>query len=107
MATHPSSFAWRIPWTEELGGLQSIGSTELNTTEVIWHAWTVAHKAPLSMRFSRQEHWNVLAFPSLRDLSEPGIKPGSPAWQVDSLPLSHQGRPSKALQLNNKKKQPN
>ena len=26
MATHSSIFAWRIPWTEELGGLQSIGS---------------------------------------------------------------------------------
>ena len=26
MATHPSILAWRIPWTEELGGLQSIGS---------------------------------------------------------------------------------
>ena len=25
MATHSSSFAWRVPWTEELGGLQSIG----------------------------------------------------------------------------------
>ena len=26
MATHSSSLAWRIPWTEEPGGLQSIGS---------------------------------------------------------------------------------
>ena len=26
MATHSSILAWRIPWTEELGGLQSIGS---------------------------------------------------------------------------------
>jgi len=26
MATHPSVFAWRIPWTEEPGGLQSLGS---------------------------------------------------------------------------------
>ena len=26
MATHPSILAWRIPWTEELGGLQSMGS---------------------------------------------------------------------------------
>ena len=25
MATHSSILAWRIPWTEELGGLQSIG----------------------------------------------------------------------------------
>ena len=29
MATHSSTFAWRIPWTEEAGGLQSIGSYEV------------------------------------------------------------------------------
>ena len=29
MATHPSSLAWRIPWTEEPGGLQSMGSQKV------------------------------------------------------------------------------
>ena len=33
MATHPSILAWRIPWTEELGGLQSMGSQRVGTTE--------------------------------------------------------------------------
>ena len=33
MATHSSIPAWRIPWTEEPGGLQSIGSQELDMTE--------------------------------------------------------------------------
>ena len=33
MATHSSILAWRIPWTEELGGLQSTGRKELDTTE--------------------------------------------------------------------------
>ena len=33
MAAHSSIFAWRIPWTEEPGGLQSIGSQRVNTTE--------------------------------------------------------------------------
>ena len=33
MATHSSILAWRIPWTEELGGLQSTGSKESDTTE--------------------------------------------------------------------------
>ena len=33
MATHSSIPAWRIPWTEETGGLQSMGSKELDTTE--------------------------------------------------------------------------
>ena len=53
--------------------------------------WTVAHQAPLSMEFSRQEYWSGLPFPSQGDLPHTGIKPVSPAWQVNSLPLSHQG----------------
>ena len=32
MATHSSILAWRVPWTEEPGGLQSMGSQELDTT---------------------------------------------------------------------------
>ena len=47
---------------------------------------TVACQAPLSMGFSRQEYWSGLPFPSLGDLSDWGIEPGSPALQVDSLP---------------------
>ena len=48
--------------------------------------WTVAHQAPLPMGFSRQEYWSGSPFPSLGDLPGPGIEPGSPALQVDSLP---------------------
>ena len=33
MATHSRIFAWRIPWTDELGGLQSMGHKELNMIE--------------------------------------------------------------------------
>ena len=33
MATHSDILAWRIPWTEEPGGLQSVGSQELDTNE--------------------------------------------------------------------------
>ena len=49
----------------------------------------MAHQAPLSMAFPRQEHWSGLPFPSPGDLPNPGIKPASPALQVGSLPLSH------------------
>ena len=42
--------------------------------------WTVAHQAPLSMEFSRQEYWSGLPFPSPGDLPDPGIKPRSPAF---------------------------
>ena len=33
MATHSSILAWRIPWTEKPGGLQSLGCKEMDTTE--------------------------------------------------------------------------
>ena len=47
--------------------------------------WAVAHQAPLSMDFSRQEYWSGLPFPSPRDLPSPGIEHGSPALQADSF----------------------
>ena len=37
--------------------------------------WTIAHQAPLSMEFSRQEYWSGLPFPSPGDLPSPGIEP--------------------------------
>ena len=40
--------------------------------------WTVAHQAPPSMGFSRQEYWSGLPFPSPGDLPNPGIEPRSP-----------------------------
>ena len=45
------------------------------------------------MEFSRPEHWSVWLFPSPGDLPNPGIKPTSPALQVDSLPADPQGSP--------------
>ena len=49
------------------------------------HPWTVAHQAPLSMGFSRQEYWSGLPFPSPGDLPNPGIEPRSPALQAGAL----------------------
>ena len=68
MATHSSILAWKIPWTEEPGRLQSMG-------------------------FSRQEYWSGLPFPSPGDLPDPGIEPRSPALQADSLPAELPGKP--------------
>ena len=48
------------------------------------YPWTVAHQAPVSMGFSRQEYWSGLALPSPGDLPNPGIEPRSPALQADS-----------------------
>ena len=41
--------------------------------------WTVAHQAPLSMGFSKQEYWRGLPITSPRDLPDPGIKPAPSA----------------------------
>ena len=49
--------------------------------------WIVAHQAPPSMEFSRQEYWSGLPFPSPGDLPHPGIEPGSPAVRADALPF--------------------
>ena len=55
--------------------------------------WTIAGQDPLSMRFSRQEYWSGLPFPSPGDLLDPGIEPGSPTLQGDSLPSKPSGKP--------------
>ena len=52
-----------------------------------------SHLVPLSLELSRQEYWSELPFPSSRDLPDPGIKPGSPTWQADSLPSEPPGKP--------------
>jgi len=152
MATHSSTLARKIPWTEEPGRLQSMGSlrvghdwatslslftfmhwrrqwqptpvflpgesqgrgslvgcclwgrTESDMAEVTQQqqqqqqhsivkqlfselpwvqffvtSWTVAHQAPLSMEFFRQEYWSEWPFPTPRDLPNPGIEPCLPA----------------------------
>ena len=63
---------------------------------------TVAQQVPLSMEFSRQEYWSVFPFPSLGDLTDPGIESGFPALQVHSLPSASPGSP-----LRNRPKLPN
>ena len=59
-----------VKWSE----VKSLSRVRLFVTP-----WTVAHQAPPSMGFSRQEYWRGLPFPSPGDLPDPGIKPGSPA----------------------------
>ena len=47
--------------------------------------WKVRGQAPLSMEFSRQAYWSGLPIPSPGGLPDPGIEPGSPELQADSL----------------------
>ena len=62
--------------------------------------WTIAHKAPLSMGFSRQEYWRGCHFLLQGIFQTQGSNTCLPCllhWSMDSLPLSHQ------LTKNNKK----
>ena len=52
---------------------------------------TVPHQTSLSIGFPRQEYWSGLPFPSPGDLPHPGIEPGTPALQADSLPSDPPG----------------
>ena len=56
--------------------------------------WTVAHQAPLSMGFSRQEYWSGFPFPSPGDLPGQESNPGLPYCRQILYHLSHQGSPS-------------
>ena len=64
----------------------------LNTVRLFATPWTVAHQAPPSMGFSRQEYWSELPFPSPGDLPDPGIKPRSLAFQADALTSKPPGK---------------
>ena len=67
----------------------------LQSCPTLCDPWTVACQAPLSMGFSRQEHWSGLPFPSPGDLPDPGIEHGSPALQAGSLPSEPLGKQQK------------
>ena len=58
--------------------------------------WTVAHQAPVSRGFLRQEYWRGLPFPSPGDLLNPWIEPAylvSPALKADSSPAEPLKKP--------------
>ena len=57
------------------------------------HGLYVARQTPLSMGFSRQEYWGRLPFPSPGDPHNPGVEPGFPVLQEDSLPSEPPRKP--------------
>ena len=61
----------------------------LSRVQLFVTPWAVTHQALTSVESSRQEYWSQLPCPSPGDLPNPGIKPGSPALQADTL-LSEQ-----------------
>ena len=60
MATHSSILAWSIPWTEEPGGLKSMGSQELDMTEQLTHTHTHTHTHTLLRKLKLRENRNFL-----------------------------------------------
>ena len=71
----------------------------LSRVRLIATPWTVAYQAPPSIGFSRQEYWSGVPFPSLGDLPDPGIEPGSPAFQADALTSAPPGKPKSDVNI--------
>ena len=49
------------------------------------------------MGFSKQGYWSGLPFPSPGEIPDPGIKPGTPALQADTLPSEQPGKPIQVI----------
>ena len=73
-----------------LGGGTTVCSS-LSPVQLFVAPWTVAHQAPLSLEFSRQEHWSGVPFPSLGDLPHPRWNLGLLHCRQTLYQLSHQG----------------
>ena len=73
--------------------------SHLSCVQLFATPWTVAHQVPLSMEFSRQEHWSGLPSTSPGDLPDPGIKPVSLALAGEFLTIVPPGKPNTYLLL--------
>ena len=76
---------WALPYWGQCLLLFCVPAQLFSGVRLFASLWTVAHQAPLSMGFSRQESWSGLPFPSPGDPPDPGIESRSPALQVHSL----------------------
>ena len=87
-----SSVSWRLVCGVGPHLLSSFSCSVVSNSFVT--PQTVAHQAPLSVGFSRQEYCSGLPFPPPGGLPDPGIEP---ALQVHSLPLYHLGSPPQTV----------
>ena len=91
------SRAWLLatPWTAAFSNAWK-WKVKVKSLCHVWllaTTWTGAYQAPPSMGFSRQEYWSGVPLPSPGNLLSPGIKPGSPAFQADTLTSEPPGKP--------------
>ena len=70
-------FTFNLIVDELLDHLYGYVCVSTQSCPTLCNPWTVAHQAPLSMEFSRQEYWIGLPCPSPKDLPNPGIEPKS------------------------------
>ena len=83
-----ASVAWQadsLPLSHQYIYKVKVKVKSLSRVQLFGTPWALAHQAPPSMGFSRQVYWSGLPFPSPGDLPDPGIEPGSPAFQEDAL----------------------
>ena len=76
--------------TGQFVAVQLLGHVQLFATP-----WTVAHQAPLSMGFFRQEYWSGFPFPSPGDLPDPGVESTSPVSAGGFFTTEPPGKPMK------------
>ena len=96
-----SPFYWRNwDWAIKISCLRSwifcqnqkVKVKSLSRVRLFATPWTVAHQAPPSMGYSRQEYWSGLPIPSPGDLPDPGIESRSPTLQADALTSEPPGK---------------
>ena len=99
----PYEFLFLVAFYLSPGPLSDIESESVSlpvkSNSLQLHAWTVAHQAPLSMGFSRQEYWSGLPFPSPGDFPNPGMDPESPALAGGFITTEPSGKPSDYIRI--------
>ena len=81
---------WEGPWRDQ-GTAKKVKVFVAQSVSDSVTPWAAARQASQSMEFSRQEYWDGLPCPLTEDLPNPGIKAGSSALQVDSVPSEPPG----------------
>ena len=89
----PRSKHLLISWLQTPSAVILSEVKSLSHVQLFVTPWTVAYQTPPSMGFSRQEYWSGVPLPSPGDLPNPGIEPGSLAFQADALTSEPPGKP--------------